>query len=205
LDPVNTQAFLNRMASEHRALKAEIAKLTAKIEQRPITLTEEIDSIPGRRIFFNLSAVQTFTVALSGQRGQPMNFLVSQDGAFVQTHYPMTIWRPSGPANATQFGWWRPISDWPLPDQVVDGDRINLSYEFVSGGSQRNFQNLPAGPVLSRPDNLIPLPCPTLFTPNETIQFIPTYESINFDQTLQVPTTTGTLQVTLPGYRIVNM
>jgi hypothetical protein len=206
------QSYLSRIAGEHREIKRQLTEVTTEyrafrkaIEDQPKSITYELDSIPGRRIFFNLSGTQDFTIAVDGQRAQPINFLVSQDGPYVQTHYPLAIWRPSAPATATQFGFWRPVSTWPLPDQVIDGDRIDLSYEFVSGGSQRNFQNLPAGPIFSRPDSLVPLPVPTLFAPNEVIQFIPTFEDITFDPGVGVPTTQGTLQITLPGYRIVNM
>lgn len=211
---VNDQikAFLARVAGEHREIKRQLADVVSEYkafrkacEDAPKSITHELDSISGRRIFYNLSNTQDFDSSLDGQRAQPLNFLVSQDGPFVMTHYPFVLWRPSSPATATQFGFWRPVATWPLPDQVVDGDRIDLSYEFVSGGSQRNFNNLPAGPLFSRPDSLIPLPVPTLFAPNEVIQMIPTYESITFDTGVAVPTTQGTLQVTLPGYRIVNM
>lgn len=206
------KSFLARIAGEHREIKRQLAEVTAEYkafrkacEDVPKSITAELDSIPGRRIFYNLSGTQSFTAANAGQRGQPISFLVSQDGPFVMTHYPLVIWRPNAPATATQLGFWRPVATWPLPDQVIDGDRIDLSYEFVSGGSQRNFNNLPAGPLFSRPDYVVPLPVPTLFSPNETIQFFATFEAITFDSTAAVPTTGGLLQVTLPGYRVVNM
>ena len=205
------KSYLNRIAGEHREIKRQLAEQNKQYaafikacENVPPSPTEELDSIPGRRIFYGLSDEQTFTIALSGQRGQPLNFLVSQDGPFVMSHFPLVTWRPSAPDTATRFGQWRPVATWPLPDQVVDGDRIDLSWEFVSGGSQRNFQNEPWGPIFSRPDNLVPLPIPTLFAPNETIQMFLTYESISFD-TGGTPTTQGTVRVTLPGYRAANM
>jgi len=207
----NTE-YLSKVAGEQRAIKRHLEEVNVNYaafikacEDAPKSITQEIDSIPGRRIFYNAVGVQSFTTADAGQRGQPINFLVSQDGPFIQTHYPLVVWRPSAPSNATNFGVTRPVCSWPLPDQVIDGDRVDLSYEFVSGGSQRNFQNLPAGPLFSRPDNFAPLPVPTLFSPNETIQVFLTFESIAFDTTVAEPTTEGTLQVTLPGYRIVNM
>ena len=208
------KAYLDRIAGEHRAMKRSMSEITAEYkafrkacEDVPKSITHELDSIPGRRIFYNLSATQEFDETLAGQRAQPMNFLVSQDGPYVMTHYPLVIWRPSAPSTATRFGQWRPVSTWPLPVQSVNEDRIDLSYEFVSGGSQRNFNNLPAGPIFSRPDAMAPLPVPTLFTPNEVIQSIFTYQSIFFAPAVgqEVATTQGTLQVTLPGYRIVNM
>lgn len=210
-ESANLKAFLSRIAGEHREMKRQMGDIVSEYkafrqaaENVPKSITSELDSIPGRRIFYNLSALQTFDVSLAGQRGQPMNFLVSQDGPFIMTHLPLVVWRPSAPSTATRFGNWRPVSTWPLPTQEVGEDRIDLSYEFVSGGSQRNFQNLPAGPMFSRPDMMAPLSVPTLFTPNEVIQMIVTYEAITFAAG-GVPTTQGTLQVTLPGYRIVNM
>lgn len=198
--------------------KREVETLRTICAAKPRTITEEIDAIPGRRLFYNLSAAQAFDISLDGKRGQPLNFLVSQDGPFIMTHYPMAMWRPASPDNATDIGRWRPVSSWPLPDQVVDEDIIDISYEMADSGSQRNFQNLPASPgLLSRPDNVIPVPVPTLFTPNTVIQFTPTYENILFntagvppdstpENPLQwVPTVLGVLVVTLPGYRIVNM
>lgn len=205
------RAYLGKLAAENREIKRQLAEQRAQYaafikacENVPSSPTEELDSIPGRRIFYGLSDEQTFTTDLDGQRGQPMNFLVSQDGPFVMSHFPLVTWRPSAPDTATRFGQWRPVASWPLPDQVVDDDRIDLSWEFVSGGSQRNFQNEPWGPIFSRPDNLVPLPIPTLFAPNETIQMILTYEDINFS-TGDTPTTEGTVRVTLPGYRAANM
>ena len=184
--------------------KQELVKVRAMAAARPRTVTEEIDAIPGRRIYFTLSQVQDFTIAQNHQRGTQMSFLVSQDGPFIQTHYPLAMWRPNAPAATTNFGRWRPVSSWPLPTQVVGADIIDLSYEVSDGGSQRNFQNLPVSAgLLSRPDNLIPLPVPTLYTPNTPIQLTPTYENILFDST--IPPTGGTLVIGLPGYRIVNL
>ena len=96
------------------------------------------------------------------------------------THYPVVMWRPSEPVTAARFGRWRPVTSWPLPDQAINDDVIDLSWELVDGGSQRNFQNLAANPSFSRPDLALPLAVPTLFAPNTTIQFFPTYESISF-------------------------
>ena len=205
------QAYLGRIAAEHREIKRKLAEVVAEYmafrkacEDIPKSITAELDAIPGRRIFYNLSGTLDFSAADAGQRAQPISFLVSQDGPYVMTHYPFVIWRPSAPTNATRFGFWRPVSHWPLPDQVVDEDIISLSYEFVSGGSQRNFNNQVAGPIFSRPDYIVPLPVPTLFAPNETIQFFPTFEAIDFG-TSDTVTTNGILSVTLPGYRVVNM
>jgi len=185
-----------RLRREHELLK-ELAK-------RPRTIQEEIDAIPGRRIFYTLEGTQNFDITSDGLPGSPIALLVSQDGPFIMTHYPMFMWKPSAPATATNFGRWRPIMSWPLPDQVLDDDIIDLSYSFTDSGSQRNFQNLPVPGLISSPDNMIPLPIPTLFTPNTTIQITPTYDNILFSP-VAVPATQGTLVVSLGGYRIANL
>lgn len=204
-------ARLQRMERDHAAIAAQ-QQLIEKLCDRPPNILEEVESIPGRRIYYNLVAQTTFTIAQNGRRGQPAQALVSQDGPFIQTHYPFALWRPSAPATATNFGLWRPVSAYPLPDQAtpasgnfdLDEDIISISYEVTDAGSQRNFQNAAAPPILSTPDNLVPLPVPTLFTPNSTVQFFPTYESIRFSNGV-VPPTDGVLVVAFPGYRIANM
>jgi hypothetical protein len=211
-DP-QTAAHLRQMAQRQAAQSKQMAaivsrynELVAALQDQPRSITQEIDSIPGRRIFYTLSARLPFDESVSGLRATAMAFLVSQDGPFIATHYPMAIWLPSAPDNATNFGAWRPVSTWPLPDQVLDTDLIDISYEIDDTGSQRNFQNEAVAPVLSRPDNLIPLPVPTLFAPNTTIRFTPTFERIVFNQTAeQVATTEGILWVGFPGYKIVNL
>jgi hypothetical protein len=208
-----TRAYLSKLAGENREIRRELGNVLSEYkafrkacEDMPRSITAEIDSIPGRRIYFNLISTLDFDIALDGLRAPGMNALVSQDGPFIQTHYPMPIWKPSAPSNATNFGFWSPVSSWPLPTQEnATGDRVDLSYEVVSGGSQRNFQNLTAPPLFSRPDALMPLPVPTLFNPNEVIQFFPTFENILFDSSVGTPTTGGTLVVMYPGYRIVNL
>jgi hypothetical protein len=212
IDP-QTAALLRKIIDRQHALDDQQAKILDKYEEfvkacedQPRSITQEIDSIPGRRIFYNLVDKVDFTAAQDGLRGPPLNFLISQDGPFVATHYAFAIWRPNAPTNADNFGRWSPVSSWPLPTQdLVNGDVIDLSYEVVDSGSQRNFQNESVPPVLSRPDNLVPLPVPTLFAPNTTIQFFPTYERIEFSAAAEVETTGGVLVVCFPGYRIVNM
>jgi hypothetical protein len=192
-------------------LKKEILRLRREHEvltslaQRAKSVQEEIDAIPGRRIFYTLSGNQTFDIGSDGIQGQPIPFLVSQDGPFIMTHYPVIMWKPSAPAAATNFGKWRPVASWPLPAQVVSTDIIDVSYAMTDGGSQRNFQNLPVlSGLISRPDNMIPLPVPTLFTPNTVVQLTPTYENILFNGAPDAPTQ-GLLVAGLPGYRIVNL
>jgi hypothetical protein len=204
--------LIRALAKRQKATEERFSVLLAKYEEfvqaceeQPRSITEEIDSIPGRRIFYHLVDRADFTAEQDGLRADPLTFLVSQDGPFVMTHYPLVTWKPNLPTNATHFGRWRPVSSWPLPDQVLDDDIIDLSYEFTDGGSQRNFQNEPAGAgPFSRPDNFVPLPVPTLFAPNSTLQFFPTYDNILFSTPAE-PTTGGELSVTLIGYRIANL
>lgn len=211
MPPTNMEAVLGRMlarqkqmAQQQAAIVSRYNELVTALQDQPRSITQEVDSIPGRRIWYTLAAELIFDDSVAGTRATAMSFLVSQDGPFIATHYPMAIWKPSAPDAATNFGAWRPVSTWPLPDQVLDTDLIDLSYEVADTGSQRNFQNQTVAPVLSRPDNLIPLPVPTLFAPNTTIQFIPTFERIDFNAT-GTPTTQGTLWVGFIGYKIVNL
>lgn len=195
-------AVRNVFLGQSKMMQATAALLN-ELRNGPKSITQEIDAIPGRRIEYALSGGDFFTIAQDGLRGDAITLQVSQDGPFVATHYPLVTWRPTAPTSATNFGRWRPVSSWPLPDQVVDTDIIDLSYEVVDGGSQRNFQSAARGPMFSRPDALEPLPVPTLFAPNAAVQFIPTYQNILFDG--ETPPTEGWLQIDIPGYRIVNL
>lgn len=196
------------------AMNAKVELLAQQLhdlQQRPRSITEEIDEIPGRRVEYMLVGTQTFTVTNSGTRGNPIAMQVSQDGPFIATHYPVCMWRPTAPANAAYFGFWRPVwAGWPLPAQangaVVDfnEDLIAISYEIADGGSQRNFQNLARPPLLSMPGNPCPLPVPTLWSPNTVVNFTPVYERILFNADA-VATTDGLLVVGIPGYRVVNL
>ncbi len=191
-----------RLAQAVGVIQQQQAQIAA-LSSRPRTITEEIDRIPGRRIETILSGEVTFTTDDEGRRGNPILLQVSQDGPFIMTHYPMVLWRPSAPTNATNLGRWRPVSTFPLPDQVVDTDIIDIMYELADGGSQRNFQNAPRGPVVSRPDNLVPCAVPTLWAPNAAINFTPTYLALTWDAA--IPPTQGILHVDFIGYRIVNL
>lgn len=202
VDLNQTFAQLRQILGAHKreieALQGEIKNLRANR-----SVQQEIDAIPGRRVFHSLVGSQTFTASQDGVRGSTISITVSQDGPFVMTHYPFVAWRSSLPSNATDLGRWRPVSTWPLADQVIDTNIVDLSYEMFDGGSERAMQNSAVPPMLSRPDQMHPLPIPTLFTPNSTIQFIPTYHNVLFNDS--TATTEGTLVVALPGYRIVNM
>jgi hypothetical protein len=206
-------AISKEVADVLRGYKAAIQKQSNRIaamyrmvndlQSRPRSVAEEIDAIEGRRMEGTLSGEIEFTADDLGQRSAPITMIVSQDGPFVQTHYPMAIWRPSAPDNATNLGRWRPVSTFPLPDQVVDSDIIDLMYEMQDGGNQRLLQNEARGPLLSRPDNICPTPVPTLWSPGSTVLFIPTYLALTWDAA--EPPTAGILHVDIPGYRIVNL
>lgn len=195
---------------QHKAAIDSISRTMAQMAQainaqqsRPRSIQEEIDSVEGRRIEGVIAGEVTFTAADVGQRAQPIVIQVSQDGPFVMTHYPLVVWRPSAPDNTTNLGRWRPVTTFPLPDQVVDTDIIDIQYELNDGGSQRLGQNQPRAPLLSRPDNIVPCPIPTLWSPNAAIVFQPTYLAITWNSA--VPPTQGILHCTLIGYRIVNL
>ena len=192
-------ARLNQATNQISVLQ----QMVADYQSRPRTVQEEIDAIDGRRIESTLSGEVTFTTNDLGNRSTPVVFLVSQDGPFVMTHYPMVLWRPTAPTNATNINRWRPVSSFPLPTQQVTTDIIDIMYELQDGGNQRLFQNQPRAPLFSRPDNIVPAPVPTLWSPNSSINFIPTYLHFTWDSA--TPPTQGTLHVDLIGYRIVNM
>lgn len=186
-----------------QATQAQLIDAVNALQSRPRSVQEEIDAIQGRRIESTLSGEVTFTAADVGQRATPIIFNVSQDGPFVMTHYPLCLWRPTAPDTATNLNRWRPVSSFPLPTQQVTTDIIDILYELNDAGSQRLGQNEPRAPLLSRPDNIVPCPLPTLWSPNASIQFLPTYLALTWNS--QVPPTQGTLHVDLIGYRIVNM
>ena len=195
--------ILDKRGVQLQSVVQQQAAMLAELQTRPRTITEEIDQIPGRRIETVLSGEVIFDATDEGKRGNPILIQVSQDGPFVMTHYPMALWRPTLPTTATNYQRWRPVSTYPLPDQTVNTDIIDLMYELQDGGSQRNFQNAPRGPLLSRPDNVVPCAVPTLWSPNSAIAFYPTYNAITWDS--ETPPTQGTLHVDLIGYRIVNL
>lgn len=202
----NQSVALRQLNARHQQMISAVTGLmrdVADLKARPRTITEEIDAIPGRRIEAIFSGEVKFSINDLGQRGKPVIIQISQDGPFIMTHYPQILWFPSLPDNATNLGRWRPVSSYPLPTQVVSTDIIDISYELQDGGNQRLFQNEPRGPVISRPDNIIPCAVPTEWSPNTSINVYPTYKAMTWDA--QVAPTEGTLHVDLIGYRIVNM
>lgn len=195
--------ILDKRSSQLQSVVQQQAALLAELQTRPRSITEEIDQIPGRRIDTILSGEVIFDITDLGKRGNPVMIQVSQDGPFVMTHFPQILWRPTLPTTATNYQRWRPVSSFPLPDQVVDTDIIDILYELQDGGAQRNFQNAPRGPMLSRPDNAVPCAVPTLWSPNSAIATYVTYNALTWDSA--IPPTQGTLHVDLIGYRIVNL
>ena len=202
-DP-QTAAVLRLIMKENRQQMQDF--FSQLVASEPPTVTEEIDGIDGRRVEFRLADELPFDINSLGRRGSPATFLVSQDGPFIQTHYPLVLWRPSAPQNADNLGQWSPPTSWPVPtQQKPNQDSIDIGYEIFDAGSQRFFQNEVTGPLFSRPDVAQPLPVPVLWSPNSTIQFYPTYHDIFFNPNAQVATTEGILSITFPGYRIANL
>lgn len=181
-------------------LEQELVRLRQENERlrKVLPKTVDVNDIPGRRMYFTLHMTQAFTVANNdGLKGQPMFVQVARDGLFVMTSYPVFMWKAS--AGGT-FGRWRPISHWPLPDQVVTGELVSISYQLMDAGPARNMQN--AIPVcaglISTPGNHIPLPRPQVFEINSVISVVPTYQDIQWTDS-----TAGILAVEIPGYKIV--
>ena len=213
---MNVQNAISNIAATLRRVQADQIRVSSQqalvneILTKKRSADETIDAMPGRRLTYRLSGDLDFTTDDEFQRGNPISLLVSQDGPFIWTHFPVAAWRPTAPANADMFGLWRPVVPYPLPNQFavgsVDGDTdlISISYEMADAGSQRNLDNQASLPVLSRIDAPTQLPVPAVFTPNSVINFTPTFERILFNNT-NVPATAGRLRVTLLGYRIVNM
>lgn len=200
--------ILNSRLQQSQNTIAVMARDVADLRAKPRTVTEEIDSIPGRRIESIFSGEVEFDITDLGKAGRPIIIPISQDGDFIMTHYPMALWRPTAPDNATNFGRWRPVTSHPLPTMQVPGDIIDISYLLDDSGSQRYMQNELRGPVLSRPDNLVPCAIPTQWAPNAAIKFTPFYHAFLWDggggEGAVVPTN-GVLHVDLIGYRIVNL
>jgi hypothetical protein len=194
---------LNNALKQQGQQLAIMQQMIADLQSRPRSVSEEIDAIEGRRIEGTLSGEVAFTANDLGNRGKAIILQVSQDGPFVMTHYPLVLWRPTAPDDATNLNRWRPVSSFPLPTQEVGTDIIDMMYELNDGGNLRQFQNEPRGPLFSRPDNIVPTPIPTLWSPNAAIQFVPTYLAFTWDS--DDPPTAGVLHVDLIGYRIVNL
>lgn len=215
----NASALLRQMRAELARVSQELLNTrthVSELSKRSRSVDEEINSIPGRRLVYTLSGEQSFTASQDGLRGNPISMLVSQDGPFIMTHYPIITWRPELPATADNLGLWSPIRSYPMPTQMrsflnttsalpTNLDVIDISYELMDSGSTRNFQNTTVGPgLISQPGELIALPVATLFQPNTTVSIVITYHNILFG-TAGTDTTGGLLHVDLPGYKIAQM
>src|SRR4051812_47449520 len=132
---------------------SQIANDVATLKSRPMSISEAIDAIPGRRLETVLSGEVSFNANNEGNKGPPISIPISQDGPFIQTHYPLILWYPTAPDNTDNLNRWRSISSFPMPTQEIQGDYLDIKYEIFDGGSQRNLQNEARGPILSRPDN----------------------------------------------------
>lgn len=199
-------AALEQQGRQIQALLNEQARLKRKLEKKPRTLEEDLASIPGRRLFYGLAGRKTFDDGDQGKRGDPITMTISQDGPFIQTHFPIVMWRPTAPSNGTNFKRWSPVASSPLPAQEISNlDLLDISFEIQDSGTSRNFQNESLPPMFSDHRHPTRLPEVTLFEPNSTISFFPFYERVFFNGSAATPTTKGELVVALPGYRIVNM
>lgn len=202
--------YLRSLGAAFKETQESILKSKAVIDAASAvvrSVPRDIDALPGRRALYTLSGDVTFTISDDGKRGNSIVMLVSQDGAFVMTHYPVVSWQPTAPTNATNFGQYSGIRSWPLPiQQVFDMDMIDISYELLDETARRGCQNIAvSAQVIASGDNLMPLPIPILFPPNTRLRFTPTYHNIFFNNAPDVDTTQGTLHVDLVGYRIATL
>jgi len=207
-----SQSDFNNLFAVNRQLQSQLASVIKQLAtlDRRVAAAEgsdynqihDLNRIPGRRIPFFLGGSQSFTSTQNGTRAAGINMTVSTDGPFIWTHMPVCLWRVELPTNATNFGFWRPCSIWPLPTQTEASDIVNLSWEIQDSGTQRNLQVEKLPPMFSSPYELVPLPHPMHVTTNSILSFIPTYEDIAFDSG-GTATTGGKLVVVLPGYRII--
>ena len=214
----NLQEFirknLGKVYETIAGFRDDLNHLNGRIDQvaAQSSINSEIFEIEGRPLAYNLTGEVLFTAQDQGQRGTGIIMEISQDGPFIQTHYPVCMWRPTLPANAENLGMWRPVNPYPLDTQAaiaavpidLNSDIISISYEMADSGSERNLQNAAILPLLSPAHDPRPLPVWNLYTPNATLTFTPTYNAIRFNNVTVAPTQ-GSLQVVIPGFRIVNM
>lgn len=193
---------LNKVIAQQQQDIQTLAGMVQQLTSRPMSVVDEIDAIEGRRLEGTLTGEIEFSATDEGRQGAPIVFNVSADGPFIMTHYPLVLWRPSND-DAANYNRWRPVSTFPLPDQVVDTDIIDLMYELQDGGSGRLLQNAPRGPLFSRPDNIVPCAIPTQWPSNSVIKFTPTY--LRFTWNGDPAPTSGVLHVDLIGYHIANL
>lgn len=197
------QDVIRALEAKSNAQSAIIRKLASELSQIKRNGADPFAHIPGRRVWYVLSGAVNFTANDDGKEGAPIQMQVSEDGPFVATHFPVILWRPNTPANADNFGRWRPVYHGPLPTQQQTTDFISLSYQFNDSGSGRNLQSAKIPPVQSGVDRLCALPFPTIFKRAGTLTFTPFYEDVDFSTSPTTDTTGGALVVALPGYKIV--
>jgi hypothetical protein len=140
----------------------------------PVEHPPDIDSIPGRRMAYNMSMDGTSTA------GNHVDFLISQDGPFILTHFPILLWQ-----------YREGTSRWVVSGSREDelGTFYLMSDESCQRMLTRNWIN-----IYSQPHQLTPLPMSTLFVPNSMIRLNlhppPPPEPVDY-------------RCILPGYRIV--
>lgn len=196
-------AYIRNLSNEVANLKSQVATSVDRSRARAITPEEELNRIPGRRMNYIMSGYVDFVPAQSGNRGESIQFPVSQDGPFVATHMPSASWAPIAPALTPNVNGFRPPTIMDLATQEVSlgGEFVDISWELQDGGTQRLMQSAPVpADQLSQRIYDKKMAMPTLFAPSTIIQFTPTYNRI-----VAVTTTTFRLFVSIKGYRIVSL
>lgn len=196
-------AFIRNLANKVSSLESQLASTIDRARARAITPEEELNRIPGRRMNYVMSGFVDFVPAQSGNRGESIQFPVSQDGPFVATHMPSATWAPIAPTTTPNVNGFRPPTIMDLATQEVSlgGEFVDISWELQDGGTQRLMQSAPVtADQLSQRNYDKKMAMPTLFAPSTIIQFTPTYNRI-----VAVTTTTFRLFVSIKGYRIVSL
>jgi hypothetical protein len=203
----NDAAFARQIATMQSQMSVMAAKLQ-KVEERPMSVWDEINQIEGRRVDYVLSQDLSFTITQLGARSSGLSFQVSQDGPFIMTHYPMVSWWVNAPSNADNLGKYGAIGSWPLPTQQqgTSLDSININYEIYDSGSQRGLQTgVRSQGLLSYPGALMKMPQPVIFAAAAQIQFYCTFLDIDFATAPTNDSSGGNLHVDLVGFRCVNL
>lgn len=222
-----------RKAMDHWA--GELERLGALVEDLAVrarrNLEEEINALPGERYYFTLTGKsivrqgstyfkqdgQPFVSTAADTEADLLYYEVPKDCFFIACYYPMAVWRITTSGVAADVGRWRPVYSWPLPDQVMNTELIDVSLRFADVGSERALENeatarnastgAPVASVLrhvpsahfSNPNTWKKLPVPSVFKPKSVIACQPKYDRVLFTSA-----TAGRLRVDLPGYLIRN-
>lgn len=203
---MDTNQFLASLKDQSDLTRAALSQAMLdlkKLQQTDFNPRKAFNHIPGRRVPYWLVGSQSFTTTQNGIRGADIAMPVTQDGPFIWTHYPVVMWRVNAPAAATDFGRWRPVSNWPLPDQILATNTIDISWEIRDGGAGRIFQSESLPPAFSYPGKAHRLPFECFMPANSSLVFTPTYQDIAFGGAEAA--TSGLLKVMLPGFRIASM